>query len=109
MKKAFQIVMLAILLITIKSEFDLCEHAGGAEIDEDLCRLRTTDPDYTHCCYMELDGTGYCKQITDDAYDNIKRYKDYLKNKYNKVKIKCSSEFKSLTLFSLFSLIALIF
>ena len=109
MKKAFQIVMLAILLITIKSGFDKCQDARKDEIDEDLCRLRTTDQDYTHCCYMELDGTGYCKQITDDAYDNIKRYKDYLKNTYNKVKIKCSSEFKSLTLFSLFSLIALIF
>ena len=109
MKKAFQIVMLAILLITIKSEFDLCEHARDAEIDEDLCRFRSTSEDYTHCCYMELDGTGYCRQITDDAYDNIKRYKDYLKNTYDKVKIKCSSEFKSLTLFSLLSLIALIF
>ena len=109
MNKVFQIVLLAILLITIKSEFDICEEARNNDISEDLCRIRTTQVDYTHCCYVELNGNASCRQISDDAYENIKRYKEYLKNTYDDVKIKCSSEFKSLALFSLFSLIALLF
>ncbi len=106
MNKVVPIVILALSFIAVKSEFGSCTSASSPS--EDNCRILSTSTDKTHCCYIELNGgNGTCKELSDDAYENIKRYKDYLKNSYEKVKIKCSSEFNSLTLISLFSLLAI--
>ena len=109
MNKAFQFILLAILFIAIKSDFDYCERGNTSSVDSDYCRILSTGQNHTHCCYMESTRYTGCKQLTDDEYENIKRYVKFLKNTNDKVKIKCSGEFKSLTLFSLVSLFALLF
>ena len=111
MKKAFLIILVALTFIAVNSEFHLCEHFSFSHIDddsdlrEDYCRVLSTSTDKTHCCYFRNDTGESCKEISDDAYENIKRYKKYLKNFSNTVKIKCSSEYLS---YSLFALIALL-
>ena len=109
MNKAFQFVLLAILFIAIKSEFELCQKGNTTGADVDSCRIRSTSVNYTHCCFMESTSYTGCKQLTDDEYENIKNYVKFLKNKNDKVKIKCSGDFKSLALFSLVSLLVLLF
>ena len=114
MDKTFFVVLLAIIFISIKSEFDLCsgvtsfpEGVNSEGDKEDYCLIFSTEGDNTHCCYFRADNLGErCKEITDDAYENIKRYKDYLKNTYNNVKIKCASGYLT---FSVFALLALLF
>ena len=106
MNKVVPIVILVLSFIAVKSEFSSCNTVSNPSVDN--CRIRTTSTDKTHCCYMELNSTnGTCREISDDAYENIKSYKKYLENSYSKVKIKCSSEFNSLTLVTLFSLLAI--
>ena len=114
MDKTFFVVLLAIIFISIKSEFDLCsdiksfpEGVNSEGDKEDYCMIFSTDGDNTHCCYFRTKELGeMCKQITDDAYENIKRYKVYLKNTYTNVKIKCASGHLT---FSVFALLALLF
>ncbi len=114
MNKALQIVLLAISIIAIKSEFSECPtivnftNVKNSDKD-DYCRIYTTTTDKTHCCYFRYtNGSNRyetCRQISDDAYENIKRYKDFLKNTYSDVKIKCSSEFLTYSLFALLALL----
>ena len=44
-------------------------------------------------------------EITDDEYENIKRFKQFMKNDYEKVKINCSSEYLSFTVLTLIALL----
>ena len=114
MDKTFFVVLLAIIFISIKSEFDLCsaitsfpEGVNSEGDKEDYCIIFSTEKDNTHCCYFRSDKLGErCKEITDDAYENIKRYKDFLKNTDTNVKIKCASGYLT---FSVFALLALLF
>jgi len=104
MKAYLQIALLAIFILGING-VDVCDDIPGN--DEDVCRVYPTPENYTHCCYFEYEGTQRCKSLTDDQYENIKRYKKFMKeNGYTDLKIKCSGEF----LFSsLFVLLALLF
>ena len=114
MDKTFFVVLLAIIFISIKSEFDLCsdftsfpEGVNSEGDKEDYCLIFSTEGDNTHCCYFRTKELGeMCKQITDDAYENIKRYKDFLKNTDANIKIKCASGYLT---FSVFALLALLF
>ena len=114
MDKTFFVVLLAIIFISIKSEFDLCstitsfpEGVNSEGDKEDYCMIFSTGEDNTHCCYFRSDNLGeMCKEITDDAYENIKRYKDFLKNTDANIKIKCASGYLT---FSVFALLALLF
>ncbi len=114
MDKTFFVVLLAIIFISIKSEFDLCsditsfpEGVNSEGDKEDYCMIFSTEKDNTHCCYFRSDNLGErCKEITDDAYENIKRYKNFLKNSDTNVKIKCASGYLT---FSVFALLALLF
>ena len=106
MNKAYLIMLFAIMFVCVKNEFGACEYGPTDSVSEDGCRVRSTTIDKTHCCYVELDDYGQCKQLSDDEYENIKRYKSYLKSKYNHVKIKCSSQ--AISLFNLFLLFALL-
>ena len=106
MNKAMKLVLLILSIAYINGEFGTCEDYGqGVELDADFCRIRTTETDYTHCCYVKMDDEESCKQITDDEFDNIKRYKKYLKNDHEKVKIKCSSQYLSLSFLALLALL----
>ena len=113
MNKAFFIILVALTIIAVNSEFDLCQdfsfdNLGTTDTDDlaDYCRVLSTSIDKTHCCYVEEDDKSYCREISDDAYENIKRFKKYKKNEFNHYKIKCSSEYLS---YSLLALIALLF
>ena len=106
MKAYLQIALFAIFIIGINGDITLCEAVSG-NLDEDICRMYPTEMDYTHCCYVEMNGNGQCRQLKDDEYENVKRYKDFLKSQGNTdIKIKCSGEFLT---YSLLALLALIF
>ena len=77
------------------------------DFDEDVCILLGTSGDKTHCCYIE--GETFlpdCIAINDDEYENIVRFKKYLRDGLgdNDIDIKCSSKFVS---FSLLAALAL--
>ena len=105
MKAFIQIALLAIFIIGINGQVTVCTDVKGD--DEDVCRMYPTSEDHTHCCYVERSGETGCKELTDDQYENVKRYKDFLKSQgYTDVKIKCSGRFLT---YSLFALLALLF
>ena len=113
MNKAFFIILVALTIIAVNSEFDLCQdfsfaNIGSDDTDDlaDYCRVLSTSLDKTHCCYVEENNQPYCREISDDAYENIKRYKKFKKNTLEHYKIKCSSEYLS---YSLLALLALLF
>ena len=105
MKVFLQIALLAIFIIGING-VEVCEKIRGT--DDDQCRIYPTEINYSHCCYVNIDGDERCMQITDDQYENIKRFKSYYKQKYSisSFKIKCSGEFLT---YSLFALLAFLF
>ena len=105
MKAFLQIALLAIFIIEINGQVTACEEVTQG--DEDVCRMYPTEVDYTHCCYVEMDDGSSCRQLNDDQYENVKRYKDYLKSQgHSGVKIKCAGEFLT---YSLLALLALLF
>ena len=107
MKAYLQIALLDIFIIGINS-VDVCGQFTPTNPDEDYCRMFPTPVNYTHCCYFKTDNLEGCQPITDDQYENIKRYKKYMKQEpnYANFKIKCSGEFLT---YSLFALLALLF
>ena len=123
MNKVFLLLLSALLIIKINSEETLCkqygEKDGETSINEDVCRRLKVEEDYTHCCYIKQ--LNKCLQLTDDEYENIKRFKDYAKNHMSeilgsepegwngKLTIKCSANILSSSLFILFSLFGLLF
>ena len=95
MNKAFFIILVALTIIAVNSEFHLCQDfkfdvVGSNDTDDlaDYCRILSTSLDKTHCCYIEDDNGAYCGEISDDAYENIKRYKKFKKNTNSHYKIK---------------------
>ena len=106
MKAYLQIALLAIFIIGLNG-VNVCESIHGE--NEDVCRVYPTEINYSHCCYFTSDYQSGCMQITDDQYENIKRFKNYMKQNetyYSNFKIKCSGE---LLTYSLFVLLALLF
>ena len=112
MNKAFTIILFTLCIIYIKSDFRECEQYGSFPNEDtddriNFCHVRTNTQDKTHCCYYRSESEpGKCKEITDDQYENIKRYKTYLKNSETNIKIQCSSKYLA---YSLFVLLALFF
>ncbi len=105
MKTYLQIALLAIFILGING-VEVCNDIQGN--DEDVCRVYPTQENYTHCCFIESEAYTGCRALTDDQYENIKRYKKYMKqlNGYGNIKIKCSGEFLT---YSFFALLALLF
>ena len=113
MNKAFTFILFTLCIIYIKSDFRECEQYGSFPFDDtddriNFCHVRTNTQDKTHCCYYRSSKypEGTCKEITDDQYENIKRYKTFLKNDDGNIKIQCSSKYLA---YSLFVLLALLF
>ena len=77
------------------------------EVDEDLCILLGTSEDRTHCCYYTDASESKCIQITDDQYENIVRFKKFLRDESgdSDINIDCSSKFLSFSLFVVFALL----
>ena len=118
MSKVFLLLLSALLVIKISCQTDLCTQYSENDVDEDVCRRLKVEKDYTHCCYIKQ--LNKCWQLTDDEYENIKRFKDYAKNHINqfpsgvtdwngKLTIKCSANILSSSLLILFSLFGLLF
>ena len=105
MKAFLQIALLAIFIIGING-VNVCKDVHGT--DDDECRIYPTHMNYSHCCYYKSDNEEGCMQITDDQYENIKRFKSYYKQAkgISSFKIKCSGEFLT---YSLFALLAFLF
>ena len=82
---------------------------AAEELDEDVCILLETSEDRTHCCYYtdSSSDSGKCIQITDDQYENIVRFKKFLRDESgdDKIDIDCSSKFLSFSLFVVFALL----
>ena len=78
------------------------------ELEEDYCSSLKTNGDYTHCCLFEFSNGQGCYQITDDQYENIGRFKKYIRDQSgdDDIGIECSSRFVS---FSLLAVLALLF
>ena len=89
---------------TLKNLMDAAE-----ELDEDVCILLGTSEDRTHCCYYTDSSSeiGKCIQITDDQYENIVRFKKFLRDESgdDEIDIDCSSKFLSFSLFVVFALL----
>ena len=107
MKAYLQIILFAIFIIGING-VDVC-NKDIPNPDEDVCRMYATQNDNTHCCYFEADNQDYtgCTEITDDEYENIKRFKSFYKQYYNlsSLKIKCSGKFLTYSFFALLALL----
>ena len=82
---------------------------AAEELDEDVCILLGTSEDRTHCCYYtdSSSDSGKCIEITDDQYENIVRFKKFLRDESqdDEIDIDCSSEFLSFSLFVVFALL----
>ena len=82
---------------------------AAEELDEDVCILLGSSEDRTHCCYYtdSSSDTGKCIQITDDQYENIVRFKKFLRDESqdDEIDIDCSSKFLSFSLFVVFALL----
>ena len=89
-----------------------CKQGNGLGGDsEDTCAFLKLSGEYTHCCFIESENNSIngCQPLTDDQYENIKRYKDYLRITYNdeNLGIECSSNFISIELLAIFALLLL--
>ena len=101
----------------ITSYVTQCENLkiGGFDVstlldsyEEDYCSSLKTSGEFTHCCYFESkNGINGCYQITDDQYENVVRYKKYLRDQIgdDNLGIHCSSKFISLSLFAVLALL----
>ena len=103
MKKLFRIILLTVSYVYVHLQLACNETTSPSE---EYCRILPTYKDYTHCCFVESESTSQCRQLTDDEYENVKRYKDVLKTILgNNVKIKCSGEFLTYSLFAILALL----
>ena len=70
--------------------------------------MRRLSGDQTHCCYVEEDADTPCWSLSDDEYENIKKYKDYAENLYEmEITIDCSAKILTYA-FSILAIFALL-
>ncbi len=108
-----KLILFGLLAVLINSAFSLsCGsykslNVSDDDLDEDHCAMLTPGDGYTHCCLFEINDAVNCSEITDDQYENIGRYIDYLEDYrgYGDVDIDCSSKFISLSLFAILALL----
>ena len=121
MNKLIFLGLLALLISSIYAyDFPLCPEYEEAVVDlkdivgddfEEVCPALKTEGDYTHCCYVKESSnstiSAKCVQITDDQYENIKNFKNYIKdeNDDEDFKIDCSSNFVAISLFAVLVLL----
>ena len=61
-----------------------------------------------HSCYVEEDADTPCWSLSDDEYENIKKYKDYAENLYEmEITIDCSAKILTYA-FSILAIFALL-
>ncbi len=99
--------MLALCINVINGA--VCDQSSGYTEGDDCSLLQLTG-EYTHCCYIDSESNyNGCHGLTDDQYENIKKYKDYLRTQYgdDDLGIDCSSKYMSLEIFAIFALLLL--
>ena len=110
MNKLILLALLA-LCINVINGADCAKGNGIGGDNEDTCALLKLSGDKTHCCFIDSKNTTIsgCQPLTDDQYENIKRYKDYLRTQSNDedLGIECSSKFISLGFLAIFALLLL--
>ena len=92
-----------------------CSELIGAAIDASLlsdlegeyCAAMKTSGDYTHCCMIEGSNGANCYAITDDEYENVVRFKKYLRDQVgdDSIRVDCSSRFISISLLAVLALL----
>ena len=107
MKNVFTVLVLILIIYEFETQ-NLCEDSNGQ--DEDDCRVRPTEMDFTHCCYVPEDDEVTCWQLSDDEYENIKKFKSAAKQNYSmtELTIKCSNQALTISLLCLISFIILL-
>ncbi len=110
MNKFILILLFALSFYTIKGvDFGECDDdtTTSSDIDEDYCSLLRVSAPYTHCCYMESDNYSQCIALNDDQFENIVRYKKYLRGALDDddIGVDCSSKYISLSLLAIFVLL----
>ena len=116
MNKLTLLGLLALFIAFINCDYDcggLTENVVKVpeDSDEEYCQMLKIGGEITHCCYV--DGGNYegrCIGLTDDQYENIVRYKKYIRDNDENAGgddfgIDCSSKFISLSLFAVFALL----
>ena len=107
-----KLILFGLLAVLINSVFSLACRSWDKlnvsldDLDEDHCAMLSPESG-THCCLFEVNDAVSCREITDDEYENIGRYIDYLEDYkgYGDVDIDCSSKFTSLSLFAILALL----
>ena len=126
MNKLIVFGLLALIINTIYAtySFSYCEKfldfekelKGLADSDdfEEICSIFKTTVDFndfTHCCFVKETKndtiSSRCVQITDDQYENIKKFKKYIidENGDDDFEIDCSSKFVALSLFAVLAIL----
>ena len=108
MKKCLLALLFAFTVVGINCTD--CELRGPVSSGEE-CWFRKLSGDQTHCCYVEEDTENPCWSLSDDEYENIKRFIDYSEHIWNDltdISIDCSSNILSYSLFIL-PLLSLLF
>ena len=116
MNKRILFGLLALLFVSIKGTMPDCDKedevkefasSHGEEMDGDFCSLFSTSGTKTHCCYIKKGAkAGNCIGITDDEYENIKRYKKYVRGQGDEdFSIDCASKFISISLLAALALL----
>ena len=116
MNKLTLLGLLALFIAFINCDYNCGTFTDVVKVpddsDEEYCQmLKIGNDGITHCCYV--DGGNYegqCIGLTDDQYENIVRYKKYIRDHDEKAGgddfgIDCSSKFISLSLFAVFALL----
>ncbi len=105
MNKLVIFLLFSFVIIGINS---VCETDGAVSGPEE-CWLRRLSGDQTHCCYVEEDTETPCWSLSDDEYENIKKYKDYAENLYamEEITIDCSAKILTYA-FSILAIFALL-
>ena len=123
MNKLIVLGLLALIINTIYAtySFSYCEKfldfekelKGLADSDdyEEICSIFKIKDDFTHCCFVKETKndtiSSRCVQITDDQYENIKKFKKYIidENGDDDFEIDCSSKFVALSLFAVLAIL----
>ena len=123
MNKLIVLGLLALIINTIYAtySFSYCDkfldfeekYKGLADSDdyEEICSIFKITGDFTHCCFVKETKndtiSSRCVQITDDQYENIKKFKKYIidENGDDDFEIDCSSKFVALSLFAVLAIL----
>ena len=97
MNKLIIFGLLALFLNSINGEYTCSDYLtvyGSANLEdlegEDCAMLTPTGEGMTHCCLFEIADEIYCKEVSDDQYENMGRFVKYTEdektNRLNEIK-----------------------